>query len=188
MSQPVSATQRGFRGQPAVILLHRLPTRLRLGVAAIRDNGFSPTAHSRAETYAESSPAEVVEKVIRDLEGVTRVQANGVTGSLLVEHDGAPGREEEILTALFDVVPSDTPLADEPQLLANLMRVGEVLNRTALRVSRGQLDLKTALPLLLGIYGLSRLLTERPLRPPSGLTMVWWAYTSMRQLARESRR
>lgn len=186
MSQPVLATQRGIRGQPNVVLLHRLPTRLRLGVAALRDNGFTPTDQSRVN--AESSPVEVVEMVIRDLEGVTTVQANGVTGSLLVEHDGAPGREKEILTALFEVVPSGTLPADEPQLLANMSRVGEVLNRITLRASRGQLDLRTALPLLLGIYGLSRLLTERPFRPPSGLTMVWWAYTGIRQLARDPKR
>jgi hypothetical protein len=111
-----------------------------------------------------------------------------VTGSLLVEHDGAPGREEIIMSTLYDILPAASPLADEPLLLADMRRVGEALNQASLRVSKGRIDLRTALPLLLGIYGVSRLVIERPFRPPGGLTMVWWAYTSMRQIARESKR
>jgi hypothetical protein len=130
-----------------------------------------------------------VEAVALGVEGVAKAEANSVTGSLLVEHDGAPGREAAILTALNDELPS-APSADaeQPRLLADFRRAGTSLNQATLHASGGWVDLRTALPLLLGIYGVSRLLTERPLRSPGGLTMVWWAYTSLRQLARESRR
>jgi hypothetical protein len=122
------------------------------------------------------------------VEGVTNAKVNPMTGSLLVEHDGAPGREDSIMSTLYDVLPAASPLADEPLILADLRRVGEALNQASLRASKGRIDLRTTLPLLLGIYGLSRLIIERPFRPPGGLTMMWWAYTSMRQLARESKR
>lgn len=174
------------RGQPGLILLHRLPTRLRLAVPALRDGAELPSLH---EADPDSSLADAVETAVGAVDGVSDVSANPVTGSLLVEHDGAPGREAAILTALYDVLPlNSSPAANEPHLLANMRQVGKTLNQATLRASKGQIDLTTALPLLLGIYGLSRLLTERPFRPPSSLTMVWWAYVSMRQLTRESRR
>jgi copper chaperone CopZ len=174
------------RGQPGLILLHRLPTRLRLGVPALRDGAELP---SLQEADPDSSLADAVETAVGAVDGVSDVSVNPVTGSLLVEHDGAPGREAAILTALHDVLPASSSTAPiEPHLLADMRQVGEALNQATLRASKGRIDLTTALPLLLGIYGLSRLLTERPFRPPSSLTMVWWAYISMRQLTRESRR
>jgi hypothetical protein len=136
-----------------------------------------------------SSLAGAVETAVATVDGVSFASANPVTGSLLVEHDGAPGREAAIVTALHDLLPPNSPTApDEPHLLADMRQVGQALNQAALRASKGRIDLTTALPLLLGIYGLSRLLSEHPFRPPSGLTLVWWAYTSMRQLTHESKR
>jgi hypothetical protein len=143
----------------------------------------------RKEAGEDSSLADAVETAVGAVDGVSDASANSVTGSLLVEHDGAPGREEAIIAALYDVLPSNSPTApDEPHLLADMRQIGQALNQATLRASKGRIDLTTALPLLLGIYGLSRLLSERPFRPPSSLTLVWWAYTSMRQLTRESRR
>ena len=188
MTQPVPAVQRRVRGQTAVFLLHRLPTRLRLGVPALREPTSLPPGAEREEAIPASSLADTVESAVSNVEGVTSAQANSVTGSLLVEHDGAPGREDAIMSTLYDVLPPAPPLADEPLLLTELRRVGEALNQASLRASKGRIDLRTTLPLLLGIYGLSRLIIARPYRPPSGLTMVWWAYTSMRQLAQESKR
>jgi hypothetical protein len=174
------------RGQPALILLHRLPTRLRLGVPALRDGAEVPPSQ---DADPDSSLVGAVETAVGAMDGVSHVSANPVTGSLLVEHDGAPGREAAILTALYDVLPSDSStVPNEPHLLADMRQVGKALNQATLRVSKGRIDLTTALPLLLGIYGLGRLVSERPFRPPSSLTMVWWAYTSIRQLTRESRR
>jgi copper chaperone CopZ len=182
MKQPVIPN----RSQPALILLHRLPARLRLGVPALRDGAEVPPLQ-KADT--DSSLADVVETAVGAVDGVTHASANPVTGSLLVEHDGAPGREAAIVTALHDVLPPNSRTApDEPHLLSGMRQVGQALNQATLGASKGRIDLSTALPLLLGIYGLSRLLSERPFRPPSGLTLVWWAYTSMRQLTHESKR
>jgi copper chaperone CopZ len=50
---------------------------------------------------------EAVEAALNGVEGVTSAKANPVTGSLLIEHDGAPGREEVILAALYTVWPTD---------------------------------------------------------------------------------
>lgn len=182
MKQPVPPN----RNQPALILLHRLPTRLRLGVPALRDGADLPPLQ---KADPGSSLADVVETAVGAVDGVVHAIANPVTGSLLVEHDGAPGREAAIVTAVYDVLPPNSPAApNEPHLLADMRQVGQALNQATLRASKGRIDLTTALPLLLGVYGLSRLLSERPFRPPSSLTLVWWAYTSMRQLTRESRR
>jgi hypothetical protein len=189
MNQPVPTNQPGVRGRPAVILLHRLPTRLRLGLPALREGAEYPLPETESDgANPDSTLTDVAEAAVGDVEGVTSAKVNPVTGSLLIEHDGAPGREEAILAALYTVLPSGSQPPNEPHLLNNMRRAGEALNQATLRASKGQVDLNTVLPLLLATYGLSRLLTERPIRPPSGLTMVWWAYTSMRQLARESRR
>jgi hypothetical protein len=177
------------RGRPAVVVLHRLPNRLRLGVSALCKGASQPSSRSETEdANPASSLTDVVEQAIGAMPGVTSATANPVIGSLLVEYDGAPEREEAIITAVHDILSSDALPVDEPYLLADVRQVGEALNQATLRASRGRVDLKTALPLILGLYGLSRLLTERPFRPPSGLTMVWWAYTSIRQLTRESKR
>jgi hypothetical protein len=182
MKQPVTPN----RGQPALILLHRLPTRLRLGVPALRDGAELPPLQ-KGDT--DSSLAGAVETAVAAVDGVSFASANPVTGSLLVEHDGAPGREAAIVTALHDVLPPNSRAApNEPHLLANMRQVGQALNQASLYASKGRIDLTTTLPLLLGIYGLSRFLSERPFRPPSSLTLVWWAYTSMRQLTQESKR
>jgi hypothetical protein len=129
-----------------------------------------------------------VETAVGKVEGVTKANANPVTGTLLVEHDGASEREPAILAALYDVLPATPSAIEEPRLLADLHRAANALDQATLRTSNGWLDLKTATALLLGLYGVRLLLTERPFRLPSGLTMVWWAYNGMRQLAQESRR
>lgn len=188
MTQPVPAAQRGVHRRPVVILLHRLPNRLRLGVPTLREQASLPPGAETEEAVPTSSLADTVEAAVGSVEGVRSAKANSLTGSLLIEHDGAPGRESLIMSSLYEVLPVTSPLAGEPLLLADMRRVGEALNQASLHASKGRIDLRTALPLLLGIYGLSRLIIERPYRPPAGLTMLWWAYTSMRQLARESKR
>jgi hypothetical protein len=171
------------------VILHRLPNRLRLGVPALRESAALPPPNAETEeTKPVASLADAVETTIGGLEGVRNAKANTMTGSLLVEHDGTPGLEAMIMSTLYDMLPATSALADEPLFLLDMRRVGEALNQASLRASKGRIDLRTALPLLLGIYGLSRLIIERPFRHPGGLTMMWWAYTSMRQLARESKR
>lgn len=180
---------RRVRGRSDVILLHRLPNRLRLGLPALRDGRTpSPIPTESGEDVSGGGLAEALETAVGAVEGVTNACANPVTGTLLVEHDGAPGREAAILAALYDVLPAIPSAIEEPRLLADLRRAGHALDEATLRTSNGWIDLKTTTALLLGLYGVSLLLTERPFRLPSGLTMVWWAYNSMRQLAQESRR
>ena len=47
--------------------------------------------------------------------------------------------------------------------------------------SEGLLDLKTLVPLSLGLVGLYRLFAVRPLTMPTAITMIWWAYNSLIQ-------
>lgn len=189
MDPTTPSIPRRVRGRSDVILLHRLPNRLRLGVPALR-HGRTPFPIPSEPEEDDPGPglAEAVETAVGAVEGVTNASANPVTGTLLVEHDGVPGREATVVAAVYDVLPA-TPFAIEgPRLLSDLRRAADVLDQAALRTTDGWIDLKTATALLLGLFGVSLLLTERPFRLPSGLTMVWWAYTSMRQLAQESRR
>jgi hypothetical protein len=126
-----------------------------------------------------------VERFTATIAGVSHVHANPLTGSLLIEHDGAPEREATIMATLHVVLP---PVDHEPpRVLSDLYRAAAALDQATLRASDGWIDLKTILAGLLGIYGLSRLITERPFRPPSSLTMIWWAYTSLRLIAREQK-
>lgn len=189
MNSSTPSIPRTVRGRSDVILLHRLPNRLRLGLPALRNGRTPPPAPTEAEEDTTApSLAEAVETAVGAVEGVTNARANPVTGTLLVEHDGASGREAAILAALYDVLPAIPSTIEGPRLLSDLRRAADALDQATLRTTDGWIDLKTATALLLGLYGVSMLLTERPFRLPSGLTMVWWAYNSMRQLSQESRR
>jgi hypothetical protein len=163
----------------AANVCHRLPTRLRLEVPALRVG----TKSNLGGTLFDSRIAEPLERFTAAIAGVTHVRANPLTGSLLIEHDGAPGREATILATLQVVLPPVDP--EPPRVLRDLYRTATALDQATLRASDGWIDLKTILAGLLGIYGLSQLLTERPFRPPSSLTMIWWAYTNLRLVARE---
>ena len=66
-------------------LLHEVPGRLR-----VRDPAIAGDA-SRAASRAA---------LVQALPGIRRVKANPLTGSLVVEHDGAPERRDAILAAL----------------------------------------------------------------------------------------
>ena len=71
------------RTGPGFAVQHRLPNRLRLDIPVLCREPFS----DRAGVLAQA-----LEHVVESLGGVDRAQANVWTGSLLVEHDGAPGQ------------------------------------------------------------------------------------------------
>jgi hypothetical protein len=146
---------------------------MRLGVPSLREGTGGDTLRLTAR----------LETTVGAIEGVNSISINIVTGSMLVEHDGAPARERSIFAVLYAVLPPATP--KPPRFLNDLWRFAAVVDQRVLRASDGWIDLKTAVPVVLGAYGLARMLTERPLRPPSGLAMMWWAYVALQRLACE---
>jgi hypothetical protein len=187
MDQPSSPIP-PFSHSPTLVVLHRLPTRLRLSLPGLGNGTVAPLeAEIFKQPHTKLLLTSLIEEGVGTIEGVTAVRANLVLGTLLIEHDGAPAREATILEALGTLLPPVSPALTAPHLLTSLAQLGGVLNRTVFHTSRGWLDLKTTIPLLLGAYGFGLLLTERPVRSPSSLTLLWWAYTSLRVLAREMR-
>jgi hypothetical protein len=127
----------------------------------------------------------MVESSIGAVAGVSRVEANSITGSLLVEHDGEPGREAAILMALYGILPLFLAPVNKPRLLTNLNRLGMTIDQVTWQASKGWIDLETALPLLLALYGLSELLFKGRFRLSPSLMILWRAYTNLRDLAHD---
>ena len=85
MDLSTSSIPRKVRGRSDVILLHRLPNRLRLGLPALRDGPTPfPIPTGSGEDESGGGLAETLETAVGAVEGVTSASANPVTGTLLV--------------------------------------------------------------------------------------------------------
>jgi hypothetical protein len=71
--------------EPAAVLVHDLPGRVRFSIGGIKGHPVRASA---------------VAARLLDLPGVLAARANPLTGSLIVEHDGVPGRREAVLSAV----------------------------------------------------------------------------------------
>lgn len=169
-----------------ITLLHWLPTRLRLEIPIMRDgvNQIGPQLQVR-EVISKNAFVEMVESTVTAVEGVTRAEANPLTGTLLIEHDGQPGREVAILQALCGILSLVPPLTSKPRLLTSLNRLGMGLNQVTLWASKGWIDLEAVLPLLLAIYGFSELFVKGRFQLTPSLMILWRAYTNLRDLAHD---
>jgi hypothetical protein len=79
--------------EPAALLVHDLPGRLRFSLGAIKGH---PVRASALAARLLAAP------------GILAARANPLTGSLVVEHDGSPGRREAVIAALDAGAPTDS--------------------------------------------------------------------------------
>jgi cation transport ATPase len=129
-------------------VVHRLPGRVRIRVPGARRNG---------------AMLEEIGEYIRGIEGVRSVEANPVTGSVLVHYD--PHRHD----ALAEYLPAAPEFGEAAELVENIEREAEflaahshtaaavvdsarVLNRTVRRATGNVLDLKVLLPAVAAVW------------------------------------
>lgn len=182
----VRTSRRRLNYTAMITLRHWLPNRLRLEVPVLRDDldRAVPKAQIR-EVISKNALIEVVESAIRAVEGVDRVEISPITGSLVVEHDGEPGRDAAIFTTLYGILAVIPPPIPKPRLLMNLSRWGMTVDQATLRASKGWIDLETILPLALAIYGFSELLIRGRFQVTPSLMILWRAYTNLRDLSHD---
>ncbi len=144
---------------PRAFVSHRAPGRIRIRI---------PGSRGDATYFAR------LERGLAGIEGVTRLEANPRTGSVLVCHRGevmdaleARGRE----TGLFELGPE--PVIDEAQLLAIPGQLLEAVDARLFRASRGAADIRSLLFLALLLAGIRQIAKGRVMAP--GISLVWYA-------------
>jgi hypothetical protein len=73
---------------PSVVVAHDIPGRIRFGIPSLKGNGMATL---------------VVSAHVEALEGVTTARVKMLTGSLIVEYDGAIRTRERIFAALVEL-------------------------------------------------------------------------------------
>jgi hypothetical protein len=145
---------------------HLLPGRVRLQVEVLR--GDPDGAAKLATTLAR-------------IEGVQSAEASPVSGSVLIRHDEEILQAELLVAAIVRMLGLEKELERSPTpiLIRELRAASDAANRAVYERTGGLIDLWTAVPVVLGIIGLQRILNQKPAVFPAGLTMVWWAYSSL---------
>jgi len=103
------------------ILVHELPGRLRFKVPDLKE---------------DPARADALAKAMLVCPGVIAARANALTGSLVVEHDGAPGRRGALLAAMGAVSPPPRTTAPAHLSAVMMMLADAVLQRLVERALR----------------------------------------------------
>ncbi len=150
----------------------RLPGRIRLRV---------PRESRRADALSK------VESVLRDLEGVVQVAGNLLTGSVLVDYDPArtsgdslidAGRQAGVVDgAEPDLLPCDVDWP-APSITAQSVLEGfRKIDSAVCRITRGTVDAKMGVSLLLFGTSVGRLLLSEHRRPVPWHSLLWYSYS-----------
>ena len=145
---------------------HVLPGRIRFCIPAI---------------IGDSDGTKRVTDQLPRLEGVTSVEVNSISGSVLIHYQASIIAPELLFAALIRLLGLEREFERAPQsaIARELKNIGNALNRAIFTQTNGILDLWTAVPLVLLGLGIKKLATERPRTLPTGFTLVWWAYMAL---------
>ncbi len=126
-----------------------------------------------------------VEKVeaLAKLEGVTEVTVTPRIGTVLIRYDDAALQPELLVAALVRLLDLERDMESSPQSAAarEIRATGTALDRAVFDRTSGLLDLKTALPLALAGIGIYRIVTRQGPLLPTGATLLWWAFSTVRR-------
>jgi hypothetical protein len=150
----------------------RLPGRIRLRV---------PREH-RDESFLS-----LLESVLRSVEGVLNVEENTLTGSVLVEYDQDRASGESVVDAcrcagvvgdrLGPSWPCDTDWPGRSRTADGIVRSFRRFDSTVCRVTRGVIDAKMAVSLLLLAKSVSRMLANSKPGPVPWHSLLWYSYS-----------
>ncbi len=149
-----------------IITKHLLPGRVRFQI---------PLLVSQEKTVKDLT--QQLEKI----EGVQQIDCSIITGSVLILFDEGKLQAELLFAALIRLLNLEQELEKLPApiIRKEIKRIGQGLNQAIYSKSNGLLDLKTLVPLSFGLFGIYRLIAERPISLPTSITMIWWAYNSL---------
>jgi hypothetical protein len=154
--------------------VHLLPGRVRFETDVLRGD---PEGGKR-----------LAERLAR-IEGVDSAATSPVSGTVLIRYDEKVLQADLLFAAIVRLLGVERELerTPVPALARGIRQAGAAANRAVFEQSGGLIDLWTAVPLVLGAIGLYRLSTQRSAVFPAGVTMVWWAYSSLVRGARPAR-
>lgn len=118
---------------------------------------------------------------MKKITGVNAVEFNAVTGSILFHFEERNVRADLLFAALIRLLGLEEELTKVPtsKLNKEFQNIVEALNQAVYSKTNGIIDLYTALPIILAVLGVSKIVSERSLTLPTGLTLLWWAYNAL---------
>lgn len=154
----------GYRG--IIELKHALPGRIRYKIPKLSQ-------------YKNN--LKQFKKQLLSINGIKDIEFNPVSGSVLVFYDETGIEPIYIFAALVKLFGLEPELERPPQSAVGkeLNDITSSLDRAAYEYTRGLLDLKTGVPLLLIIVALYQLFVKRNMGLPGALTFLWWAYAML---------
>ena len=122
-----------------------------------------------------------IERQLSRVDGIDQVQANRISGSVVIRYQPEHISPELLFAALIRLLDLEKELERTPQpaLAKQLRQLGDALNRAVYSKSDGFIDLWTAIPLVLLGLGVRKIVQEKSLTFPNGFTLAWWAYMAL---------
>jgi len=122
-------------------------------------------------------------EALSKLEGVSEVTVTSPIGTVLIRFDEATLQPELLVAALVRVLDLEREMESAPSSAAarEIRAAGTALDRAVFDRTSGLLDLSTALPLGLAGIGIYRIVTRQGPLLPTGATLLWWAFSTMRR-------
>jgi hypothetical protein len=176
-------------GIAGIRVMHVIPGRLRLKIAQVRDN-----PDLARELYERLSGRR----------GIQRVEANALTGSVLVLYDAEEITSLESLLALAETLtplfpeldireiekwltPSGNGSGSNVSLAGGITTAIGALNAGVGKVTGG-IDLKLLLPLILFVFGIRGLLVAQKVVFPAWYDLLWFSFATFLMLNRSETR
>lgn len=146
---------------------HAIPGRLRFSVPDLC--GCRPSDLQPVQSLAK-------------LPGVATVKASHISGSIIVTFAPQRIKPVMILMGLARIlgVEHEIEKGATPKVMTKLKDIGEGLNRAVYEEAHGLIDLKTLLVMSLIVTGGIRIWRERGAAIPAGVTLLWWAFNSIK--------
>lgn len=129
----------------------------------------------------DATAVQQIETQLQRVEGVDSVEANRISGSVLICYQPDKIAPELLFAALIRLLDLEKELERTPPstVAKEFRNIGEALNRAVYSMTDGVIDLWTTIPLALLFVGVRKIIAEGTLSFPAGFTLIWWAYTSM---------
>lgn len=175
--RPMRKSETGVEETHGLEVMHAIPGRTRLRWRRLKgDSGAAREIHRRLSA----------------IDGIHQVEVNPNTGSVIVHHEPEAMESLEFLLAvaaafglglgeteeLSELLKGLEQGAELTDLTKDLSKIGEEINARLAKATGGQLDMRTALPLVLALLGIRSLIVSDVLTSPKWYDYLWFAFGS----------
>ena len=142
--------------------IHLLPGRVRFKIATLAGN---------------RGDSDKIVNTLSSLKGVTTIEVNNYSGSVLIVFNENEIQAELLFTALIRILGLEKQLehTNESRIAREIQTIGKSINRAFNENTGGFIDLWTAIALTMAFIGSKKLIKEKSAAFPAGFTLVWWA-------------